>query len=162
MTDIPLFLQFEGDPRIEMVTLREDARVADVRARAVALGFPALADALVFHQGDDQPLDEKRSLKAQKVAQKDRLCLHHCRQLHVTIRFAGEDKQHPFPASATIAEVKAWYVDKIDMPEKDASEHVLQVAGTEDRPSPDVMIGSLKSEQCRIALSLVPIKRVEG
>ncbi len=162
MTDLTLFLQFEGDPRVELITLSEQARVADVRAKAVELGFSALADALVFAEGDDKPLDEKNTLKTQKVGPKHRLCLHHCRNIHVTATFVEKEKQHPFAPSATVAEVKAWFVAKIDMPAKDASEHALQITGTKDRPSPEVMIGSLRTQDCRLAFSLVPIKRVEG
>jgi hypothetical protein len=162
MSQIPLFLQFEGDPRVELVTLDENAGIDAVRAKAVELGLPGLADAYVFHEGNDKPLDEKHSLKAQGVGAKHRLILHHCRQIHADFRFVEKTKQHPFMASATVGAVKAWFVDALTMPEADASEHVLQLTGTKDRPGPDVMIGSLTTDQCRVALSLVPIKRVEG
>jgi hypothetical protein len=121
-----------------------------------------LSDASVFAEGREDSLDDKHPLTAQGVSNKQRLCLHRCKKIHVTVDFAGDSKQHPFSPATTIAEVKAWFVDKIGMSAADATEHVLQISGTKERPSPDTMIGSLKSVDCRIELSLVPLKRVEG
>lgn len=162
MSQFSLFLQFESDPRVELVAFSENANVADVRAKAVGLGFEALAKADVFVEGSEEPLDEKLSLASQKVGPKQRLCIHRCKKIHVTAHFADETKQHPFAPSATVAEVKTWFVDKIKMSPADATEHVLQITGTTDRPGPDTMIGSLKTVDCAIEFSLVPIKRVEG
>jgi hypothetical protein len=162
MTKLTLFLQFEGDPRVELAEFDEKAGTKDVRAKAVELGFANLSDASVFAEGGADSLDDKQPLTAQGVSNKQRLCLHRCKKIHVTVDFAGDSKQHPFPPAVTIAEVKAWFVDKIGMSAADATEHVLQISGTKERPSPDTMIGSLKSVDCRIEVSLVPLKRVEG
>jgi hypothetical protein len=53
-------------------------------------------------------------------------------------------------------------VHELKMSPVDASEHVLQITGTTDRPDPDVQIGALVSGCCELAFSLVPVKRVEG
>ena len=63
---------------------------------------------------------------------------------------------------ATVDEVKQWYVDKLKMSPVDATEHVLQITDTTDRPDPDVQIGALISGRCDVTFTLVPIKRVEG
>lgn len=162
MAKLTYFLQFEGDPRVELADFDEHAGAKEVRAKAVALGFAQLASASLFVEGREEALDDKHPLAAQGVANKQRLCLHRCNKVHVTIDFAGDSEQHPFSPATIIAEVKAWFVAKIGMSPADATEHVLQISGTTERPSPDTMIGSLKAVDCRIALSLVPLKRVEG
>ena len=162
MAKLSLFLQFEGDPRVELAEFDEKAGTKEVRAKAVELGFALLSDASVFAEGHDDPLDDKHPLTAQGVSNKQRLCLHRCKKIHVTVDFVGDSKQHPFSPVTTMADVKAWFVDKIKMSPADATEHVLQVSGTTERPTPDTMIGSLKSVDCKIELSLVPLKRVEG
>lgn len=162
MPKFPLFLQFEGDERVELVTFPDTVDVAQVRAKAIELGFEHLADALVFAEGNDEPLDERHPLRDQKVSPKDRIHIHRCRQIKVTLHFVDEAKHHPFPPATTVARVKKWFVDKIGMSPTDATEHVLQITGTSLRPSPDTHIGSLVRERCALEFSLVPIKRIEG
>jgi hypothetical protein len=54
-------------------------------------------------------------------------------------------------------------VTKFGMSEEEAGEHVLQIAGTHNRPAPGTHIGALVSHgQCRIAFNLVPEERVNG
>jgi len=162
MTQFPLFLQFEGDERVELVSFPDTVDVAQVRAKATELGFDHLVDALVFAEGDDEPLDERRPLRDQKVGPKHRVHLHRCRQIQVTLHFVDVTKHHPFSPATTVAQVKKWFVDKIGMSPTDATEHVLQITGTTRRPSPDTHIGSLVRGRCAIEFSLVPIKRIEG
>jgi hypothetical protein len=49
------------------------------------------------------------------------------------------------------------------MTPEEASEHVLQILGTQDRPSPGTHLGALtKCPHCRLAFDLVPDQRVNG
>lgn len=162
MSKLKLFLQFEGHRAIEVASLGPEATPRDAVKAAVALGFSESPDASVFHGDQSDPLDLDTPLNRQGVKDKDRLHVHRCKKIHVTIAFASARKQHPFPPSATIEAVKRWFVREIGMSEVDATEHVLQIAGTSDRPDPDVQIGSLTKRECSLDLVLVPIKRVEG
>ena len=49
------------------------------------------------------------------------------------------------------------------MSEEDAGEHMLQIAGTQDRPAPGTHVGRLTScPDCRVRFDLVPDQRVNG
>ena len=46
---------------------------------------------------------------------------------------------------------------------EEAGEHVLQIAGTKDRPDPGTHLGTIAScPACKIAFDLVPDERVNG
>ena len=160
MSTLKLFLQFSGHRPVELVEASAEAPARTVLDTAVALGAPAGGELFVADR--DAPLDPDKSLHAQGVKDKDRVHVHTCRQIQVTLSFAGDTKHHPFRPSATIAEVKAWFVDKLHMSPVDATEHVLQITGTSERPDPDTQIGALVSSACALDLTLVPVKRVEG
>jgi hypothetical protein len=63
-----------------------------------------------------------------------------------------------------VGRVKQWAaVHKFHMSEAEAGEHVLQIAGTHDRPAPSTHIGTLTAyPECRLHFSLVPDQRVNG
>jgi hypothetical protein len=64
----------------------------------------------------------------------------------------------------TVARIKHWAaVTKFGMTEEEAGEHLLQIAGTQDRPTPGTHIGTLASSpECRVRFDLVPNERVNG
>lgn len=162
MTQMKLFLQFEGHRSIELIQVPEDAAPGDVLAAAAALGAET-HEAFLFAGDAEDPLDPHRALRSQGVQDKVRVHLHRCKKVRVTLNFAGEaEKHHNFTPSTTVDQVKRWYVEKLKMSPVDASEHVLQIAGTTDRPDPDVQIGALVHCSCEISLTLVPVKRIEG
>ncbi len=160
MSNLKLFLQFSGHRPVELIEVAAEATARSVLDAAAALGGPA--DGEVFAADREAPLDPDTPLRAQGVKDKDRIHVHTCRQIQVTLTFAGDTKHHPFRPSTTVAEVKAWFVDKLHMTPVDATEHVLQITGTSDRPDPDAQIGALVTSHCALDLTLVPIKRVEG
>ena len=162
MSKFQLFLQFEGDRRVELLTFADDVDTEAVRSAAVKLGFADLANALIFAEDIDDALEDGRPLRDQKIGHKHRLHLHRCREIKVTLNFVDVTKHHFFRPAATVDRVKRWFVKKIDMSDVDATEHVLQITGTTDRPDPDTHIGSLVSGRCALDFSLVPLKRIEG
>jgi hypothetical protein len=162
MSKFQLFLQFEGDRRVELVTFTDDVDTEAVRAAAVKLGFADLGTALIFAENTEDALEDGRPLREQKVGNKHRLHLHRCPEIKVTLHFVDVTKHHVFRPAATVDRVKRWFVNKIDMSDVDATEHVLQITGTTDRPDPDTHIGSLVSGRCTLEFSLVPLKRIEG
>ena len=49
------------------------------------------------------------------------------------------------------------------MTPEEAGEHVLQVAGTQERPAPGTHLGALTTHPtCKVAFDLVPDERVNG
>ena len=87
-------------------------------------------------------------------------------QVHVAVAvaFNGETVHHRFGPGTTVARVKTWAAErKFGMTPQEAGEHVLQIAGTKDRPDPGTHLGSIAScPDCRIAFDLVPNERVNG
>ena len=160
VSNLKLFLQFAGHRPIELIDLPSDALARAVAAAAEARGGPAAGQ--VFAVGNDAPLDLDTPLAAQGIKDKDRVHVHPCERIQITLTFADVTKHHPFRPSVTVAEVKAWFVDELGMTPVDATEHVLQVTAMQDRPDPDTQIGALVVSGCALELTLVPVKRVEG
>lgn len=164
MSTLKLFLQFEGHRPVELIHLPETATVADVVAAARKAGLTdELKDgALVFGAEGDEPLDPSATLKAAGVRDRHRVHVHRCKKVLVTLHFSGQTEKLEFPPAATVERVKREFVRRIHMSPTDATEHVLQLCGTTDRPEPDTHIGSLVCGCCNLCFDLVPIKRVEG
>jgi hypothetical protein len=90
--------------------------------------------------------------------------LHRCRHIEVTISFNGDVVEHRFSPAATVAKVKRWAAEhKFGMTPEEAGEHVLQIAGSHNRPAPGTHIGALTDGRiCGLAFDLVPNERVNG
>ena len=90
--------------------------------------------------------------------------LHRCRHIEVTVAFNGQVVEHRFSPAATVAKVKHWAAEhKFGMTPEEAGEHVLQIAGSHDRPAPGTHIGALiDGRVCGIAFDLVPDERING
>ena len=165
MKDIDILLQGEGIPDIQLVTLVKHATFRDVLSAAVKHRKSALeGDFLVFFEDRDAPCNCDDAVPHDKGHAPLRLHVHRCRRVTVSVVFNGEEKSRNFGPGATIATVKKWAALKaFEMDPGDAAEHVLQLSGTMDRPSPDTHIGALvHCGECAVAFDLVPLKRVEG
>ncbi len=159
---IKLFLQFEGHRPIELIEVAESAGPDEILAAAAALGAE-IEEAFVFLGFDEIPLHREKRLHEQGVHEKARVHVHRCRSIRVLLHYADEpEMHHGFAPSATVEQVKRWYVHKLKMSAVDAAEHVLQITGTSERPEPDLQIGALVHGCCDLSFTLVPLKRVEG
>jgi hypothetical protein len=59
--------------------------------------------------------------------------------------------------------VKEWAANHFGLAENDAIEHVLNLHGTQEAPSPGIPLASLlHHHHYKLAFDLVPAKRVEG
>jgi hypothetical protein len=59
--------------------------------------------------------------------------------------------------------VKHWATEGFGMSPEDAGEHVLQLTGTAERPSPGTHLGVLAHcPECHVRFDLVPNERVNG
>jgi hypothetical protein len=162
MPDMKFFLQFAGHSGIELVDLSDETLAGDIEQNAAALGFANAGESFVFRGEDEEPLDPKATLKRQGVKPKDRLHVHHCRKIKVSVVFASREQDYSLAPSLTVAALKRRFVKDIGMSAVDASEHVLELASGGLRPDPDVQIGCLTTRTCSLAFVLVPVKRVEG
>ena len=164
MPTVQLFLQFEGHPRVELVQLDEDATVADLIEAARKAGLPddRKEGACVFAHDAEHPLDPTLTLNADGVRDKHRVHIHRCKKVEVTLHFNERTEKLTFPPAATVDKVKKEFVKNLHMSKVDASEHVLQLCGSTERPDPDTHIGALVCGCCTLCFDLVPIKRIEG
>ncbi|MCY4638550.1 MAG: hypothetical protein OXG04_29300 [Acidobacteria bacterium] len=163
MKSVDLFCQGEGVGEIVHIELEMEATFAVLKARLTEK-YRIPDDALLFIEDEDEPIDESVLVKDHATAKGLKVHIHRCRHVKVTVMFNGKTVECHFPPSATVARVKRWAAEKeFGMSEDEAGEHVLQVAGTHDRPAPGTHIGVLTDEKAdRLFFDLVPDERVNG
>lgn len=163
MKFIDLFYQGEGVGEISHIELAPDATFAVLKARLTEK-HQIPADALLFIEDEDDPIDEGALVKDRATIKGLKIHIHRCRHVEVSVMFNAEKVERRFPPSATVARVKRWAAEKkFGMSENEAGEHVLQIAGTHERPAPGTHIGVLiDGKSCGLAFDLVPDERVNG
>lgn len=163
MTSIDIFYQGEGICEVDHIEVGSDDTFAIVKA-AIIEKHGLAAEVLLFLEDCDEPIVETLIVREHGRPAGVKVHLHRCRHVEVGVTFNGEIVHHRFGPGTTIAHVKRWAaVDKFNMTEEEATEHVLQIAGTQDRPSPGTHVGSLAAcPTCRVAFDLVPDQRING
>ena len=163
MKSIDLFCQGEGVGEIVHIELASDATFAVLKARLTEK-HRIPDSALLFIEDEDEPIDESVLVKDRATAKGLKVHIHRCRHVKVTVMFNGKTVECHFPPSATVARVKRWTAEKkFGMSEDEAGEHVLQIAGTHDRPAPGTHIGALTDDKSdSLSFDLVPDERVNG
>ncbi len=121
-------------------------------------------DVLIFLEDCDEPLDELLLVREHTGHVGVKVHVHRCRHVEVAVTFNNETVHHPFGPGTTVARVKHWAAEhKFKMSPEEASEHVLQIKGTHDRPAPGTHLGTLAAcPKCAVAFDLVPDQRVNG
>lgn len=162
MQTIPVFYQAESLGRIEHLPFPVESSLADL-LEAIRAKHGITDTALLFLEDAEEPADLKRLLRDLASAQGLKVHLHRCHRIEVSVSFNGT-KEHSFAPGASVARVKRWVVEKaFPMSPEDAGEHVLQIAGTTERPSLGTHLGSLTAYPgCRVRFDLVPHERVNG
>ena len=163
MTSIDLFYQGEGLGEIQHLELEPDATFAILKLRLIEThGIPH--GALLFLEDEDDPLEDHMFVKERASHTGLKVHIHHCRHVEVTVTFNGETVERRFSPSATMAKVKCWAAEhRFGMTDEEAGEHVLQLAGSHDRPAPGTHIGALTDGKvCGLAFDLVADQRVNG
>ena len=162
-TTIDFFYQGEGITEIEHLEVGPDHTFSAIKAILIekhGLG----ADLLIYLEDGDEPIDELLIIGEHIGPAGIKAHLHRCRKVEVAVTFNGETAHHHFAPSKTVARVKRWAAEKkFGMSEEEATEHLLQIAGTHDRPTPGTHLGAIAScPDCRLAFDLVPDQRVNG
>ncbi len=162
MGTIDVFYQREGSREIEHIEVSSDVTFGALRALLLekhGLG----ADVFLFLEETEEPPDGGQAVHAHAGRAGAKVHVHRCRHIEVTVTFNGQRAEHRFGPGTTIARLKTWAAEKFGMTPEDASEHVLQIAGTHDRPPPGTHLGALATcPHCRVAFDLVPDHRVNG
>lgn len=163
MTAIDVFYQGEGLREIEHIELDPDQSFGAIKTILIQK-HRLPADVLVFLEDSDEPVDELVKMEKHADSPCVKLHIHRCRHVEVAVTFNGQTVRHRFGPGTTIARVKRWAAeDKFKMTREEASEHVLQITGTHDRPAPGTHLGTLATcPNCRVAFDLLPDQRVNG
>jgi hypothetical protein len=162
MQTIPVFYQAESLGRIEHLPFPVESSLADLLA-AIRAKHGIEDTALLFLEDADEPADLTKLVRDTASPHGLKVHLHRCHRIEVSVTFNGT-KEHVFAPGASVARVKRWAVEKaFPMSPEEAGEHVLQIAGTTERPSPSTHLGSLTTRPgCRVRFDLVPHERVNG
>lgn len=167
--ELELFVQGEGLGGIRLIKADPEStfqRLIAVLAADAGGGFAAAAASgqlTVMVEDSDKEVSSDISLKKAGVRSRQRVHIHRCRKVKVSVNFNGETAVDDFPPSTTVGKVKKWADRKFDIDKVDATEHALQLCGTAERPDEDLHIGSLTNgTSCNVCFDLVPKKRVEG
>jgi hypothetical protein len=162
MGSIEVFYQREGTREIEHIEATPETTfgaVMGLLAEKHGLG----PEVVLFLEDTDEPVVVTQTLHGHAGRAGVKLHAHRCRHVDVAVTFNGQQAEHGFGPGTTIARVKKWAAQKFAMTPEDASEHVLQIAGTHDRPPPGTHLGALvMCPHCRVAFDLVPDHRVNG
>ena len=163
MTAIDVFYQGEGLREIEHIELDPDLTLQAIKGLLIEKhNLPN--DVLIFIEDFDEPADELAGITKHANSACVKLHVHRCRHIEVAVTFNGQTVHHRFGPGTTVARVKRWAAeDKFKMTREEASEHVLQISGTHDRPAPGTHLGTLAScPNCHVAFDLLPDHRVNG
>jgi hypothetical protein len=164
MEDVHTFVQGEGFPQMVILPHRAGITAAGVKQQLTDK-YPAsgVSEMLVFPEEGEEPVEDNERVPTDADGQV-RVHVHRCRHVSVTVKFAGETADRRFSPATTIARIKRWAALKaFGLSEDDASEHVLQIAGTVTRPEPDTHVGTLvHCPDCAMTFDLVAIERING
>jgi hypothetical protein len=162
---IDVFYQREGIREFEHIEVGPHHSFSDIKALLVEKhGMHTDTEVFTFIEDRDEPMEGGLLVHEHAEACIIKIHVHHCRHIEVTVTFNGKTVEHRFGLGTTIAHVKNWAAeDEFGMSREEASEHMLQIAGSHDRPVPGTHLGSLVSHaKCRLAFDLVPDERVNG
>lgn len=163
-----IFVQGEGLKKIELVRVEKSSTVRSLLEATAAKGLVIKDEGEkpgIFLENSDEELDADSSLEKAGIHHRSRVHVHRCRKVHVTVNFKEKQAERDFPPSTTIHHVKKWAVSEavFNLSEVDASEHILQICGSNDRPDEDVHLGTLVTfPNCKVCFDLVAKMRVEG
>lgn len=162
-TSIDVFYQGEGVADVEHIEIGAEHTFGTLKALLIEK-HGLVAEVLLFLEDSDDPIDETLPVCDHDGAVGIKTHIHRCRRVKTAVTFNNETVHHEFGPGSTVARVKRWAAEhKFKMTEAEAGEHVLQIAGTHDRPAAGTHLGSLVAcPKCDIAFDLVPDQRVNG
>ena len=163
MTSIDIFYQGEGICEIAHFEADPGHTFANIKL-ALIEKHGLKEETLIYLEDRDEPIDESCHVRDHVGHAGIKAHLHRCRHIAVAVTFNGETVHHKFGPGTTVARVKTWAAErKFGMSPQEAGEHVLQIAGTKDRPEPGTHLGAIAAcPDCRLAFDLVPNERVNG
>lgn len=163
MKSIDIFYQGEQISGVEHLELPGAETIGEIK-KAIVTKHNCDPSSLLYVEDGDEPVSDDMRLDQLHRSGTLKVHVHRCRKVKVSVRFNDKTVVDDFPPSATVARVKKWAAEKkFGMTAEEAGEHVLQIAGTQDRPAPGAHIGTLTgATPCKVEFDLVPDERVNG
>ena len=163
METIDIFYQGHGIREIEHIEIEPGHTVAVVRD-------DPHPEARLRSRHADLIEDVETPLEEQRLIVRAVRCRRQAPPAPLPPRRGGGHLRRRDRASSLRARARPWRasrpgrpITKFGMTEEEAGEHVLQIAGTQDRPPPGTHIGTLTScPACRVHFDLVPDERING
>lgn len=163
MKAIDLYYQAEGVPEIQHLEAAPDETFGAVKAR-LRDKHNLADDTQMFVEDDEDPTADNVLIRDRAGPKGVKLHLSRCRHVAVTVTFNNKTVERRFAPATTVARVKSWAAEhEFGMTKEEAGEHVLQIAGTHERPAPNTHLGTLtRPKTCSVQFDLVPDERVNG
>jgi hypothetical protein len=160
---IDVFYQGEQLGEVQHLALEASSTFGVLEA-AIREKHGIVYEAFLFLENGDEVIGELVCISEHARGANLKVHVHRCRHIEVTVAFNGRVVEHRFSPAATVAKIKRWAAEeKFGMTPEEAGEHVLQIAGTHDRPAPGTHVGALTDGRvCGVAFDLVPDERVNG
>lgn len=159
-----VYVQSEFLPDVKLVEVNDDTTIEDLKKACLAV-LPSEAHGVDLHLfvEDDDEKTTATHVKHLKKPHGVRVHMHRCKEVVVTVRFAGQAVMFEFRPASTIGRIRQWAGHKLGMQPNDIAEHVLQLAGSNEQPDIDVHVGALaKCPACSVEFDLVPAHRING
>tara|TARA_R110002072_G_scaffold265241_1_gene424142 strand:+ start:8529 stop:9023 length:495 start_codon:yes stop_codon:yes gene_type:complete len=163
--EIEVFVQGEGLVDTIIVRVDDAGAVHDLVTAAHRKGLDSCSKSAVFLEDSDEPIRACARLEEVGIGHRERIHIHRCKKVKVTVNFNGRQIDRKFPPGATVKRLKRWATGPkgFELTKLDASEHALQICGSPDRPDEDQHVGCLTARSgCSVCFDLVPKQRVEG
>lgn len=172
MEEIVLFVHRPGVQEPVEITIATAATVTDLLSHPAVVAVVAELsaggrDVFVFVEEFEEPLPPVGPIGDHGVHHGHRIHLGHLRKVEVEIYFTHRVALHDFPPGTRVRRVKEWAAKHFGLAGNDAIEHVLNLHGTAETPSPGAPLSTLlrhhhHHHHHKLAFDLVPAKRVEG
>lgn len=161
MSNIIVFIQRHGSRDAEEREIALSARLSELLE-----GFGATGpndEVLIFVDEREEPFGREVCIADTGARHGSRMHVSRCRHVEVTAHYQERTETHRFAPGTKVHRVKQWAVRTFKLAETDATEHVLQLCGSTERPAGDTPLHTLLAHgSCDLCFDLVPEKRVEG
>lgn len=147
---------------------KEDPELVEVSTTALVrelVPVDANADALIWIEETEQPLDLGSTLESAGVRHRGHVHRGRCHKVDAKVRFNGVSKSHVFSPATIVDRVLKWATGEggFDLTPAEAAKHTLALPGADHPLDPRVHIGSLVTAgTCEVVLDLMPKVRFEG
>lgn len=103
-----------------------------------------------------KPVDLNQIIADLELEKHHHLHCSHCREIDTNFYFLDKELNAKFFPATTIGETTRWARSNFRFDEAAASEHVLQISGTQEQPRPSQHLGELvKKGNCRLSFEIV-------